>query len=230
MQPASGKIFTRNSLVTLASLAFASLVCAALIIARVIRTGSLAHIFLVWNLALAWIPFVYAFIAYRLYKSRFHNLLLIAACAMIWLLFLPNAPYLLTDLIHLRVENNPIFWYDLLMLLWFSWTGFLLGFASLYLMQQVVADALGRAAGWVFVFASLSLSSFGIYIGRFLRWNSWDVFNNPVPLFLDIYDRFRHPLAHFHTHAFSLILAVFLICVYITLTALTHLRHDPHPR
>ena len=129
-----------------------TLVCLALIAARILRTGSLGHVFLVWNLALAWIPLVYAFIAYRLYRSRFHNFILIALCAGIWLLFLPNAPYILTDLIHFRVENNPIFWYDLLMLLWFSWTGFLLGFASLYLMQQIVADAFGRFAGWLFVF------------------------------------------------------------------------------
>jgi uncharacterized membrane protein len=227
MPPQSIRRFSRSSLITLASLALASIVCIVLIAARVVYTKSPAHIFLVWNLALAWIPFVYAFVAYRLYRSRFHNLLLLAGCAMVWLLFLPNAPYILTDLVHLRVENNPIFWYDLLMLLWFSWTGFLLGMASLCLMQQLVADSLGRAAGWLFAIASLSLSSFGIYLGRFLRWNSWDVVSNPIPLFLDIYDRFRHPLAHFRTHLFSLLLALFLICVYVTLSALTQMRHEP---
>lgn len=222
-------ISDRNVIVTFISLAFASIVCVALVGARIFRTQTLGHLFLIWNLILAWAPFVYALVAYRLYKSRFHNAALIGACLVGWIIFLPNAPYILTDLIHLRVDDNPIFWYDLLLLLWFSWTGFLLGFASLYLMQQIVAHAFGRAAGWLFALISLGLASFGVYIGRFLRWNSWDVVRHPVPLMLDIYDLFRHPLAHFRTHVFSLLLALFLICVYVTLAALTQVRRDPQP-
>lgn len=225
----STRIFSRNSLVTFGCLIFASVVCLALSAARYYRTGYLGSLFLAWNLFLAWVPFVYAFFAYRLHNSRFHKLLSVPGvigCALIWLLFLPNAPYLLTDLIHLRVVDNSLYWYDLLMLLWYAWTGFLLGIISLYLMQQVVADSFGKVVGWLFVIVTLSLASFGVYLGRFLRWNSWDVLADPYPLFADIYNHFRHPLAYFQSHAFWIIFATLLIFTYIIFTAFARLQTD----
>ena len=221
-----GLPFSRNALTAFASLSFASVVCVALVVARIYRTGSLNYVFLVWNLILAWVPLVYAFIAYRIHKSRIRNVLLIGGCALVWLLFLPNAPYILTDLLHLRVESNHLFWFDLLMLLWFAWTGFLLGFVSLHLMQSIVADSFGPVVGWPFAIVSLGLSSFGVFLGRFLRWNSWDILRDPFALFADIYHVFRHPFANFYTHAFWIILAAFLISVYVTLTTLTPLNHE----
>lgn len=225
----STRFFSRNSLVTFSCLILASVVCLVLSIARFYRTGYVGPIFLVWNLFLAWVPFVYAYLAYRLHKSHFHKLLIVPGvigCALLWLLFLPNAPYLLTDLIHLRVVDNSLYWYDLLMLLWYAWTGFLLGIISLYLMQQVVADSFGKVVGWLFVVVTLSLTSFGVYLGRFLRWNSWDVLADPYPLFADIYNHFRHPVAHFQSHAFWIILAVFLCFTYITLTTFAPIQAE----
>lgn len=223
------RLFSRNALITFAALFLASLVCVALSIARIYRTGYIGPVYLIWNLMLAWVPFVYAYLAYRLHLARNHRFIVwlgVISCTTIWLLFLPNAPYLLTDLIHLQVENNSIYWYDLLMLLWYAWTGFLLGIASLYLMQQVVVSSFGKVIGWLFVVVTLSLASYGVYLGRFLRWNSWDILRNPLALFTDIYLQFRHPIAHFQAHAFWLILAAFLIFVYTTLTLLTPLRAE----
>ncbi len=203
--------------------------CVALAAARIYRTGSISYAYLIWNLLLAWVPFVYAFIAYRLHFSRKHPALVwfgVLGCTLIWLLFLPNAPYLLTDLMHLRVVDNSLYWYDLLMLLWYAWTGFLLGVASLYMMQQVVTAAFGQIVGWLFAVVTLSLASYGVYLGRFLRWNSWDVLSHPWTLFRDIYLQFRHPIANFQAHAFWLILAFFLIFVYVTLVTLGPLQGE----
>jgi uncharacterized membrane protein len=225
----STRLFSRNALLVFAALAFASLICVALSIARVIRTGYIGPLYLVWNLLLAWVPFVYAYAAYRLRFSRIHRVAVgvgVGACAVIWLLFLPNAPYIMTDLIHLQVEGNSIYWYDLLMLLWYAWTGFLLGLASLYLMQQVVAASFGKWVGWFFAVVALSLASYGVYLGRFLRWNSWDIVSNPLMLLRDIYLQFRHPIANFQVHAFWIILAVFLIFVYTTLVLLSPLHSE----
>lgn len=221
------KLLSRNALVAFASLAFASAVSVGMQLARIVYSHAFSHTGLVWNLILAWIPFIYAFIAYRLHRAKWRNSPLIFGCVVIWLLFLPNAPYLLTDLIHLYQRDHIPLWYDLIMLLWFAWTGFLLGFVSLYLMQHIIADSFGSLAGWLFAIVSLGLSAFGVYLGRFLRWNSWDVIRHPIGLFFDIYDRFRHPFAHFRTHVFWFLLALFLICIYVTLSTFAHLHYEP---
>ena len=99
-----------------------------------------------------------------------------------WLAFFPNAPYILTDFLHLGSMGDIVpGWYDVLLLYWFAWTGLILGIVSLYLMQEIVTRGLGTAAGWVFVVVAAGLGSFGIYLGRFLRWNSWDLVRRPGP-------------------------------------------------
>jgi uncharacterized membrane protein len=113
-------------------------------------------------------------------RKRFILLGLLPAAGL-WLLFFPNAPYILTDLFHLRHprESVPV-WFDTLLINWFAWTGMLLGVFSLYLMHHIVRKAFGRITGWLFVFFVGTLCGVGIYIGRFLRWNSWDVIFHPI--------------------------------------------------
>lgn len=201
-----------------ATLALSSAVCIALASARAVRSFSLSPLFLVWNLFLAWVPLWAAAATYRLRRARF-GIWLAVPSGLVWLLFLPNAPYILTDLVHLRADDNPLAWYDLLMLLWFGWTGFVLGMASLYLMQKVVTERAGALVGWVFAMVSLAMAGYGVYLGRFLRWNSWDVFVDPLALLADIYTEFRHPLTHFQSHAFWMILAMLLVAAYVTMAA-----------
>jgi len=130
-----------------AALMFSSAVCLALYVVRVVYTGELTHFFLNWNLFLAWIPLLCAVAAYGMQALR-SKLRYAAAlpCAAVWLLFFPNAPYLLTDLLHLSAGEGAPAWFDLVMILSFAWTGLLLGFVSLYLMQDLVSQALGRLA------------------------------------------------------------------------------------
>jgi uncharacterized membrane protein len=219
--------FSRNALFAFGSLGFASAVCVMLVIARWYRTQVADYKFMIWNLILAWIPFIVAYIAYRLHRAHQRRTVLIAACTLVWLLFLPNAPYLLTDLIHLRYRSDALMWYDLMLMLWFVWTGLMLGFGSIYLMQQIIADSFGEVTGWLFALASITVTSFGIYLGRFLRWNSWDVVSEPGALLADIYHLFRHPIANIYTHMFWLLLAVLLIFVYVLFTTLPSLRQQP---
>jgi uncharacterized membrane protein len=219
-------IISLRALIVFASLIFASIICVALVIVRAYRTDHVDYAFMVWNLFLAWIPFIMAFIAYRLHRAGGRWAILAAGFGLLWLLFLPNAPYMLTDLIHLRYRDDTQMWYDLMLLLWFAWTGFMLGFGSLYLMQRVVTDWFGRIAGWLFAMAAIGLTSFGIYLGRFLRWNSWDILSNPMALFGDIYHTFRHPIANFQMHMFWLLLALFLGFVYVMVTTLPALHHE----
>ena len=160
----------------IAALFAASVLCVALLELRIRETGNGYYRFLVWNLFLAWVPLAFAVAAYA--RSRRGVDPLAAALLVPWLLFFPNAPYLLTDFIHLEEGPAPL-WYDALMLSAFAWTGLLLGFASLYLVQLILRRAFGAAVAWLGVFGALALASIGVYIGRFVRLNSWDVLLHP---------------------------------------------------
>src|SRR5919112_835179 len=147
----------RRLLAILALLA-ASVLCVVTEEIRTYETGDAYYRSLVWNLVLAWVPLVLAVIAYARARRRID--LVIALLLVPWLLFFPNAPYLLTDFVHLGEGPAPL-WYDALMLSAFAWTGLLLGFASLYLVQLIVQRVLGPAASWVTVVGALALASFG---------------------------------------------------------------------
>lgn len=207
------------------ALGLASALCVVMLVARVIAAKDLGHGFMLWNLLLAWLPLGFALAARVWYSTqRWLRYPAFVVCASLWLLFFPNAPYMMTDLIHLSPHSGVPLWYDALLLLAFAWTGLLLGFISLYVMQSLVAQSLGRPAGWLFALSSLGLSAFGIYLGRFLRWNSWDVFYAPLTLLGDIWVRLRHPLEHWRTYSVTVLLAAFLMVAYLGLFALTRLK------
>jgi uncharacterized membrane protein len=165
----------RRALILLA-LAAASALCIATVEYRIRRTGDPYYRFLVWNLFLSWVPLSFALIAHDRARTRLDPT--VALCGALWLLFFPNAPYMLTDFIHLGEGPAPL-WYDALMLSAFAWTGLVLGFASLYLIQIVVERIAGSVWGWACVLFALALASIGVYIGRFIRFNSWDALLHP---------------------------------------------------
>ncbi|MBD0329095.1 MAG: DUF1361 domain-containing protein [Thermoleophilia bacterium] len=166
----------RRTLALVALLA-ASALCVAAVELRTHETGDSHYRFLVWNLTLAWVPLVLAVAAYGRARRRLD--LTVAVVLVPWLLFFPNAPYLLTDFIHLGEGRAPL-WYDGLMLSAFAWTGLLLGFASLYLVQLILRRALGPVVAWLGVLVALALGSIGVYVGRFVRFNSWDALVDPL--------------------------------------------------
>jgi uncharacterized membrane protein len=164
-------------LLAIAALLAASLLCVALVEIRTHETGDSYYRFLVWNLILAWVPLAFAVAAYA--RARRRSDAVVAVLLVPWLLFFPNAPYLLTDFIHLGEGPAPL-WYDALMLSAFAWTGLLLGFASLYLVQIIVRRSFGPSVAWLGVVGALGLASIGVYVGRFARVNSWDALLHPV--------------------------------------------------
>jgi uncharacterized membrane protein len=157
-----------------------------------LNDGQWVFLFLVWNLFLAWIPFLIAYNLERL-KGSFGKILIWPAL-ICWLLFLPNAPYLITDIIHLRPRPPLPLWYDTTMLFAFAWTGLMLGFFSLIYARNFWSKHIHKNTTGLFVFASLALCSLGIYIGRFQRWNSWDILLRPGELLQDIFEILFHPI------------------------------------
>lgn len=221
-----------RQIAVLAALLFATALCLALLAARVVHARDFGYIGFAWNLFLAWLPMLCALLAYNLYKPRSRlswrtlaprgSAFVVAGCAIVWLLFFPNAPYLLTDILHLAPRPGVPLWYDLILVIAFAWTGSLLGLVSLFLMQMLVSRAAGPLLSWGFALGVLGLSGFGIYLGRFLRWNSWDVLLNPAPLLADILSRLQHPLANWRAFAFSGLFSLVFLSAYLTFAALAH--------
>lgn len=173
---------------------------------------------LVWNLFLAWIPYAASMIAYgcfRLYPKRWWLLLL---PGIAWLAFFPNAPYIVTDFLHLQKRPIIPLWYDIALLATFALTGIFLGIVSLRTMHFIVREKLGAVAGWIFTFGALIASGFGIYLGRFGRWNSWDLLFNPFQVLSDTVGRVTSPTSLLHLSAFTLMFAGFLLAAYLMYT------------
>lgn len=205
------------------AMSFASVVCVALVIVRIGWTGKIRYGFLAWNLFLAWLPLGFALLARENYREGEKPGWRVFSFSAAWLLFFPNAPYIFTDLIHLTNRYFVHFWVDLAVILSCAFTGLMLGFVSLYLMQSVVTRMLGRAAGWLFVAGAAGLGSFGIYLGRFLRFNSWDVVAKPAELYQGISSVANGQFAQQGHFAFLALFATFIFIAYVMLYALTHL-------
>jgi len=217
-------LFKRETLAPMAALSFASATSVVLIVARLLFTHNYTYGFLIWNLFLAWLPLVFAVLAREKYRGWRDGERLGWSFWMLsaaWLVFLPNAHYIFTDLIHLTNRLYFSFWVDLAIILSCAFTGLVLGFVSLYLMQSLVTQCYGRVVGWVFVAGVAGLSSFGIYLGRFLRFNSWDVIAQPGKLY-DGISAFATGQGSHH-FAFLALFATFLFLAYVMLYALTHL-------
>jgi uncharacterized membrane protein len=206
--------FSDRRIAVVASLAILSLFVVAMIAFRILYTQTSEHSAIAWNLLLAWIPFALALIVYERARAGISNLSLVAV-TMLWLLFLPNAPYIVTDLKHVGRGGGVPVLYDVLLLSAAAWTGLLLGLTSLFLMHAVARRLVGAVNAWALVVGVLALSSFGIYLGRVQRWNSWDVFVRPGSLLGEIASGLLHPLSHPRPIAVTVLFTSFLLASYL---------------
>ena len=207
---------SRRRLATILGLFAGSSFCIALALVRDAHTGNQDYRFLIWNLFLAWIPFALAVFVYDRWRRRQTGLLLVTLGG-IWLLFFPNAPYIATDFVHLRQDPLAPYWYDAVTIAAFAWIGLLLGFASLYLMQTVVRQWHGVVAGWIFAVFAIGLGSLGIYLGRFLRLNSWDALEHPSVLPRILHTVARDPFAYQEAIAVTFLFTLALTFAYFLL-------------
>jgi uncharacterized membrane protein len=193
-------------------------------VGRVFRSHSFANAGLVWNLFLAWIPYLCSLWVTLLHRRHPRHWWLLLIPSALWLAFFPNALYIVTDLWHLRGCQPVPLWYDIGLFVSFAWAGCFLGVASLSCMQTVVASYLGRIVSWVFVIVSLGLSGFGVYLGRFLGWNSWDLIVNPRAVLGDMAIWLFHPRTHIQTYGFAFLFATILFVCYLMFTSQQHER------
>ena len=216
----------RSHAAVFALLGAGSAMCIALVAGRTLYSHTNHFQFLVWNLFLAWIPLVLAALVYRV-ASRRGDLtrLIVVPATLVWLLFFPNAPYIVTDLVHLGQFHDSVpGWFDVMLIAWYAWTGLLLGIVSLRLMQEIVARAAGNRGGWLFVVLVTAAGSLGIYLGRFLRFNSWNVFQAPLTLADTGWDQVTRPDAGELLLGFSILFALLFLFVYATVYLLARPR------
>jgi len=221
--------FSDRRVVTLFALVLASGLCLALLALRDLRTGDRYYDGLAWNLVLAWAPFALALVLYDAAR-RDRPPGVVLGLGALWLLSLPNAPYILTDFVHLGESAAAPLWYDGALIAAFAGTGLLLGLGSLYLVHRVVALRAGARSGWVFALGVLALCGVGVYLGRFARLNSWDVLTRPGDV-LDLAGRaVLDPLASVEWVGFSLVFAAFLLVAYLLVYGATQLQLDSERR
>lgn len=197
-----------------------SFLASSLLALRFIYSEHLTYAFLLWNLLLAWIPLLCALAMYSWHTYHPNSYIQLGLLGAIWLLFFPNAPYIVTDMLHifyLGTANQVPLWYDIIILLSFALNGLWLGFISLFIVEEVCSRILSPVVVWLIMTLVLFLASFGIYLGRFLRWNSWDILNIIGPI--------GH-LTQPRTVVFTLSYFAVLFSTYVTFRALMTLRHS----
>jgi len=190
-----------------------------LLSARVMVTGYTTYLFLVWNLFLAFVPYAitqwlwtHSWVAKNKWK--------LAALLLGWLLFIPNSFYILTDLFHLDEFDSAPKWFDLLLIFSFAWNGLLLGIISVRKTEMILEIVTGRRFSLLIVFVVMWLNAFGIYIGRYLRFNSWDIVMQPFSLFREMFEVIFHPLGNKMEWGMMAEYAVFMTVLYITIKKL----------
>lgn len=168
-----------------------------------LKYGDKSRTFMIWNIFLAWIPFVFSIYIYKISimeKGNSYKFIVIVL-GFIWLFFYPNTNYILTDLMHfsshkfyipnskhsqyigeskMLFNDNFDIWIDFFIMILGAWLGYILGFLSLYLNMEIIKIKFNKFVSWTFVIIVNILSGFAIYLGRFIRINSWDIINPNV--------------------------------------------------
>jgi uncharacterized membrane protein len=195
-------------------LIISSLYAAAIVAVRIYLSSKINYLFFIWNLFLAWIPYlisIYLPVAYYKIRQKFIAYLLL----VIWFLFWPNSPYILTDMLHLKQKPGIPLWFDMGMILSFAWTGLMLGFISLIEIQNLVRKRFNRKAGWAFAAFMSLIGALGIYLGRYGRINSWDVLS-PDKLYTTLAMHTNDKLVNNDIIGMTLMYGMFLFLGYIT--------------
>jgi uncharacterized membrane protein len=199
------------------ALAFASLTSVLLFIVGALRNGSTVFDYLIWNLFLAWVPLVLMLWLSRVLRRKLWSSWQALTLTVMFVCFLPNTFYLVTDVIHLQETPRVDLVYDIIMFMSFILNGMLLGLTSVYLFHAELRKRLTMRKSWTLLLLLLLLTSFAIYIGRDLRWNSWDILLNPASILFEVSDRLLAPMAHPELFSTTLGFFALITSVYVVL-------------
>ncbi|WP_276479964.1 DUF1361 domain-containing protein [Paraflavitalea pollutisoli] len=194
-----------------------SMLCSVGMVAtRILYSGERDFLFMIWNLFLAYIPYgITTFLTHNSYWAAYKRRFL--PTLAVWILFVPNTFYILTDLFHLGGHDGAPLWFDMALILSFAWNGLLLGVLSVRQMEKIVETWLPGKTQWCFLYPVMLLNGLGVYIGRYLRFNSWDVLTNPFALVIDIVNLVIHPLQYLEAWAMVICFTILMYIAYTTL-------------
>lgn len=182
---------------------------------RIIIWGKYSFVYILWNLFLAFVPVLISFAMLKFHEKKSLKTIIFIPGFLLWLLFIPNAPYLVTDLIHLGESRIIPVLFDVILLFSSAYLGMIFFFYSLSHIEEIIKKTISKK--WV-IFLTVMLIlliSFGIYIGRFLRFNSWDIFINHYSLFKNIWKIFvENSVKHWNVYWFTLMFSFFLFFSY----------------
>lgn len=211
--------FTSQVLLTLLA---SSAISMLLLGIRIMVTGKYNFWFLSWNLVLAWVPLIFALaLRIRLFKHPFVSWQSLGLL-IVWLGFLPNSFYLMSDLIHLQSSGDTIILFDIAMVMSFIINGLILGYMSIYIVHSLLRPRMTSRQSWLAVQLIFLASSFAIYLGRYLRWNTWDILFNPFGLIFDISERIINPVLHIQTYIVTFTFFIVLSATYTIIYQLAH--------
>jgi len=217
--------FLRSEMDRLLSLSI--LFSCILTLARIIYTGRLTFVSLVWNLFLAFVPY---FITQQLQRKPqwIQSKSIFVFFFLLWLLCIPNAFYIITDLFHLGDQRNDYMvpqWYDLALILSFVWNGLLLGILSVRQMEKITENFFPRRTELFFLYPVMWLNALGVYVGRYLRFNSWDIITNPFQLGRDIANILLHPIAYRFAWGMIFCFSILMTLMYMTIKKISKTIH-----
>lgn len=182
---------------------------------RILYTGQYLFLSLIWNLWLAYIP--YALSKGMSHPKRRYTAFSFSVLSLVWLLFIPNSFYIITDLFHLKETEAVPFWFDLALLFSFAWNGLVLGVLSVRHMEKLVGQWVRFTNEWYFIYPVMLLNALGIFIGRYWRYNSWDIVTNPFALIHDIAIWLLHPVRYRFDWGMIVCFSVLMTLLYSTL-------------
>src|SRR4030065_2422083 len=209
-------------------LLLSSVLAGAFFTFRVSYGGTKNYSNLLWNLFLAWLPYIVSIMASYTYINNRKHWIIILLLGIVWLVFFPNATYMVTDFYHLDQRPPVPLWFDISLIAIFAFTGCFLAIASLRSIHIIIEGFLGKIIGWIFALFALGLGSLGVYLGRFGRFNSWDILLKPKSVLKEIVFNILNPMDNLGFVGFTLVFTSILLVFYLMFVTASH-PSDPSP-
>jgi uncharacterized membrane protein len=185
------------------------------IVFRIIYSGTYNYLNLIWNLFLAWLPYIFSVLVYSTYRINPKRWWLILFLGFFWLVLFPNAPYIVTDFYYLDFRPPIPLWFDISLIAIFAFTGCFLTIASLRSIHVIIERFLGKIIGWEFALFALGLAILGVYLARFGHYNSLDILLKPKTMLNELLINLLNPLNNLSFIGFTLMFTSILSVFYL---------------